>query len=76
VPHDLWGEAVRAVVVLRPGHRATARELMMFLRGDLAPFKIPTAFDIVDRLPRNPSGKILRRTLREPFWAGRDRRVN
>jgi fatty-acyl-CoA synthase len=52
-------------VVLRPGATATPRELLLSLRGRLADYKIPGAYHIVDELPRNPSGKILRRAVRE-----------
>lgn len=76
VPDDRWGEAVHAFVALRPGHRATPHDLRTFLRGRLADFKIPTKYAFLDAIPRNPSGKILRRTLREEFWSDRDRAVN
>jgi acyl-CoA synthetase (AMP-forming)/AMP-acid ligase II len=76
VPHEQWGEAIHAFVALRPGQQATARELMMSLKGVIADFKIPTQYDFIDAVPRNPSGKILRRTLRERFWAAMDRNVN
>ncbi|MGJ5755152.1 fatty-acyl-CoA synthase [Streptomyces puniciscabiei] len=65
VPDPQWGEAVRACVVLAPGARATPRELMLHLRGRIADYKIPTSYVFVDTLPRNPSGKVLRRILRE-----------
>jgi fatty-acyl-CoA synthase len=65
VPDPRWGEAVRAAVVARDGAQATPRELMVFLRSKLADFKIPTAYTFVDDLPRNPTGKVLRRVLRE-----------
>ena len=64
VPDPRWGQAVKAVVVLHPDQRATVRELLVFLRGRIADFKIPTQYDFVDSLPRNPTGKILRRMLR------------
>lgn len=76
IPHELWGEAVRAFVVYRPGTRATPRELMLFLRDELADFKIPTSYEVIDRLPRNPSGKLMRRVLREKFWQGMERGVH
>jgi fatty-acyl-CoA synthase/long-chain acyl-CoA synthetase len=76
VPDERWGEAVRAFVVVRPGTTATPRELMMSLKGRIADFKIPTGYEFVDTLPRNPSGKILRRQLRDTFWQGRQRKVN
>ncbi|MFJ4920598.1 fatty acid--CoA ligase [Streptomyces sp. NPDC088725] len=65
LPDARWGEAVHACVVLRPGATVTPRELVLSLRGRLADYKIPTDFHIVEALPRNPSGKILRRTVRE-----------
>jgi fatty-acyl-CoA synthase len=65
LPDPRWGEAVHACVVLRPGATATPRELLLSLRGRLADYKIPGAYHIVDELPRNPSGKILRRAVRE-----------
>ncbi|UVS82002.1 long-chain-fatty-acid--CoA ligase [Actinokineospora sp. UTMC 2448] len=65
LPHPLWGEAVHACVVLRPGETATARELMVYLSGRIADYKIPTEWEFPDSVPRNPSGKILRRVLRE-----------
>jgi fatty-acyl-CoA synthase len=69
VPHPRWGEAVHAAVVLRSGQGVTPRELMVFLRGRLAGFKIPTGYSFVGALPRNPTGKVLRRVLREEFRA-------
>jgi long-chain acyl-CoA synthetase len=76
VPDDKWGETVKAVVVPVPGADATATELIDWCRQRLAAFKCPTSIDWLDALPRNPSGKILKRQLREPYWAGRERRVN
>ncbi|MGW7524962.1 long-chain-fatty-acid--CoA ligase [Streptomyces sp. NPDC054783] len=70
VPDPQWGEAVRACVVLAPGARATPRELMLHLRGRIADYKIPTSYVFVDALPRNPSGKVLRRILREQHGDG------
>lgn len=64
---DRWGEVAKAVVVLRPGTRATPRELMLSLRGRIADFKIPTRWEFVAALPRNPTGKVLRRELRDPI---------
>lgn len=67
VPHERWGEAVQACVVLRPGNTVKARELMLSLKGRLADFKIPTRYEFVEHIPRNPTGKIVRRHLREQF---------
>ncbi|MFB6819302.1 long-chain-fatty-acid--CoA ligase [Streptomyces sp. NPDC056347] len=65
VPDARFGEAVHAAVVLREGARVRPRELLLFLRGRIADYKIPFAYHFLDDLPRNPSGKILRRTVRE-----------
>jgi len=64
VPDQRWGQAVKAVIVLHRDKQATMRDLMVFLRGRIADFKIPTQYDFVDSLPRNPTGKVLRRMLR------------
>ena len=76
VPDDQWGEAVKAVVVAKPGHQIDAAGIIAFARTRIAHFKAPKSVDIIDALPRNASGKILRKDLREPYWAGRERRVN
>ncbi|WP_378733444.1 long-chain-fatty-acid--CoA ligase [Nocardia brasiliensis] len=76
VPDDVLGESVHAFVACRPGERVRVRELMTFCREHLAWFKIPVRFEFVDRIPRNPSGKILRWQLRDRFWAERERQVN
>ncbi len=75
VPDDRWGEAVKAVVALRPGQQATGPEIIEFARERLAHYKCPSTVDITGALPRNPSGKVLKRTLRAPYWEGRDRQV-
>jgi acyl-CoA synthetase (AMP-forming)/AMP-acid ligase II len=72
VPHPRWGEAVRAAVVLRPDHEASPRDLMRFLRGRVADFKIPTGYSFVTDLPRNPNGKVLRRVLRDELSDAED----
>lgn len=76
VPDPKWGEAVKAIVALRDGETATAEDIIAFARSRIAGFKVPKSVDFIDALPRNPSGKILRRFLREPYWEGHDRRVN
>ncbi|NBU28734.1 MAG: fatty acid--CoA ligase, partial [Caulobacteraceae bacterium] len=75
VPDERWGEAVKGIVVLKGGMTATAEDLMAHCRGLIAGYKCPKSIDFVDVLPRNPSGKVLRRELRAPFWAGRERMV-
>ena len=76
VPDDRWGETVKAVVVRAAGSAVEADDIIGYARERLAHYKCPTSVDFVDALPRNPSGKILKRELREPYWAGRQRRVN
>ena len=75
VPDDRWGEAVKAVVALRAGQQATGPEIIEFARERLAHYKCPSTVDITGALPRNPSGKVLKRTLRAPYWEGRDRQI-
>ncbi len=76
VPDDTWGEAVKAFVVTADGQRADADELVAFVRQRIAGYKRPRSVEFVGELPRNASGKVLRRELREPYWRGADRRVN
>ena len=76
VPDDRWGEAVKAMVVLKPGAEPDPASIIAFARTRIAAYKAPKSVDFIPALPRNASGKILRRELREPFWAGRERRVN
>jgi acyl-CoA synthetase (AMP-forming)/AMP-acid ligase II len=76
VPDEQWGEAVKAVVVPRSGTTPDAAAIIAWTRSRIAGFKTPKSIDFIEALPRNASGKILRRQLREPYWAGRERRVN
>jgi len=76
VPDDRWGEAVKAVVVLKPGVEADETDIVQFARARIAAFKAPKSVDFVSVLPRNAAGKVLKRALREPYWAGRERHVN
>jgi len=76
VPDDKWGEAVKAVCVPKPGHTIDPASIIAWARERLASFKVPKSVDVIEALPRNPSGKILRRQLREPYWAGRERQIN
>ncbi len=75
VPDEQWGETVKAIVVLREGQAAAEEEIIEFCRGKLGGFERPRSVDFVSELPRNPSGKVLKRELREPYWAGHKRRV-
>jgi fatty-acyl-CoA synthase/long-chain acyl-CoA synthetase len=74
IPSDEWGEAVHAVVK-RGNDALDAHTLIEWARGHLAGYKIPRSISFIEEIPRNASGKILKKVLREPFWAGRDRRV-
>lgn len=76
VPDDKWGESVKAIIVPKPGIEVDPAEIIAFARTRIAGFKVPKSIDIAESLPRSPSGKILRRMLRDPFWVGRERRVN
>ena len=75
VPDAKWGEAVKAIVVKAQDSDPSEAELITFAREHLAGFKLPKSVDFADVLPRNPSGKLLKRELREPYWAGVERRI-
>jgi acyl-CoA synthetase (AMP-forming)/AMP-acid ligase II len=75
IPDDHWGERVHAVVALRPDASATPQEIIDFARSRIAHFKCPRSLDLVSALPKTGSGKIQKAALREPFWAGRERRI-
>jgi len=76
VPDPRWGEAVKAIVVKKPGLEADPTDIIAFARERIAGYKLPKTVDFIDVLPRNPSGKVLRKDLRTPYWEGRDRQVN
>ncbi|GAA2687666.1 acyl-CoA synthetase [Actinoplanes palleronii] len=78
VPHDEWGEQIKAVVQPAPGARAGPEltvELLVFLTERLAKFKLPRSVDYAEELPRDPNGKLYKRLLRDPYWAGRERAI-
>jgi len=76
IPDDRWGEVPIAIVVRRPGTTLTKADVMSYARKHLASFKMLRSVEFADALPRNASGKILKRVLREPYWSGRAKRVN
>lgn len=76
VPDEKWGETVHAVVATRPGAAVTADDLIEHCRSLIASYKKPTGITFVSDLPKQENGKIDKSALREPFWAGRERRVN
>jgi long-chain acyl-CoA synthetase len=76
VPDDRWGETVKAIVVLSPGADVEDPDLIAHCRDRLAHYKCPTSVDRTDALPRNPSGKILKRELRAPYWMQQERKIH
>jgi long-chain acyl-CoA synthetase len=76
VPDDHWGEVVHAVVVLKPGQAATAEEVIAHCHARVANYKCPKSIAFLDALPKSGAGKILKRELREPYWAGHERHVH
>jgi fatty-acyl-CoA synthase len=75
VPDAQWGEVPKALVVLKVGHHTEAGELVHFCRERMAHFKAPKSVEFVEALPKTATGKIQKFTLREPYWAGHDKRV-
>ncbi len=75
VPDDRWGEVPKAVVVAAQGANVDPDALIAYCREHLAAYKCPKTVDVVDELPRNLTGKILKKQLREPYWQGRERTI-
>ena len=78
IPHEDWGEEVKAVVEPAPGVEAgdeLARDILQYCGGRLARFKTPRSIDFVAEMPRDPNGKLYKRKLRDPYWEGRDRAI-
>ena len=75
IPDEKWGESVQAVVELSAGESTTPEELIAWCQERLARYKCPRQVDILDELPRNPTGKLLKRDLRKPYWENRDRAI-
>jgi len=76
VPDDCWGEVAKALVVLREGQPATEEEILDVCRRHLGGFKVPKTVEFMESLPKGGTGKILKKALREKYWAGRERRVH
>jgi acyl-CoA synthetase (AMP-forming)/AMP-acid ligase II len=76
VPDPKWGEAVKAIVVLKRGQKATAQEIIQFCKHRMAHYKAPKSIDFMDTLPRTGSGKIHKKGLRDPYWSGYDKKVH
>jgi acyl-CoA synthetase (AMP-forming)/AMP-acid ligase II len=75
VPDDYWVERVHAVIVLKPGARVEAEEIIEFCKKRIASYKAPKSVEFMDSLPKTPSGKILKRELRDKYYKGRERKV-
>jgi acyl-CoA synthetase (AMP-forming)/AMP-acid ligase II len=76
VPHDKWGETVKALVVLAPGADASEADLIAYCKSKLAGYKCPTTVEFRDELARTATGKLQKFKLRGPYWEGRERQVN
>ncbi|HKV43767.1 MAG TPA: fatty acid--CoA ligase [bacterium] len=76
VPDERWGETPKALVVLKPGQRAAAEEIIAHCRSRLAGFKVPSSVEFRDTLPKTGTGKITKHELREPYWRGYEKRVH
>lgn len=72
---DKWGESVVAVVVLRPGALLTEQEVIEYCKENMASYQAPKSVKFVEALPRNPSGKVLKRQLRQPYWEGHEFKI-
>jgi acyl-CoA synthetase (AMP-forming)/AMP-acid ligase II len=75
IPDDLWGESVKAFVVLKPGMQANEEDIISVCRENLSSYKKPKSVDFVSALPKNHAGKVLKTELRERYWKGRERQV-
>jgi len=75
VPDQTWGEAIKAIVSLKPGKKATQEEIINFCKDHLASYKKPKSVEFIPEIPKNPYGKVLKRELREKYWVGEARRV-
>ena len=75
VPHEQWGEEIKALVVLREGERITEKEVLDFCKEHLAGYKRPRSVEFIDDFPRTATGKILKRILRKPYWEGQERQI-
>ena len=75
IPDEQWGEAVKAVVVLKPGATATEAEIIETAARHLASYQKPRSVDFVDSLPKAPTGKILKHSLRAPYWESKQAQV-
>ena len=75
VPDEKWGECVKAIIVPKPGCSPMSEDIITYAKTRIAGYKCPKSVDVTDALPRNASGKVLRRHLREPYWKDAKRQV-
>jgi long-chain acyl-CoA synthetase len=75
IPDDEWGESVKAYVVLKPDTTATEDDIIETAKANLASYQKPRSVEFIDELPKAPTGKILKRVLRDPYWADEERDV-
>jgi acyl-CoA synthetase (AMP-forming)/AMP-acid ligase II len=75
VPDKKWGEAVKAVIVLESGSTVSEEQIIAYVKTKIAGYKVPKSIDFTDALPRNPTGKLLKRELRAPYWKDQERQV-
>jgi len=75
VPDPKWGEAVKAIIVLKEGQEISEEEVFQYCKANLAGYQVPKSVDFVSLLPRNPSGKILKKELRAPYWEGQEAKI-
>jgi len=76
IPDPKWGEAVKAIVVLKHGEKATAQEIIQFCKHRIANYKAPKSIDFIDALPKTGSGKIHKKELRDKYWEGYEKKVH
>jgi long-chain acyl-CoA synthetase len=76
VPDEKWGEAVKGIVVLKPGSEATEEELIRFCKERIARYKAPKSIDFISALPKTGSGKIEKKKLRDPYWPDANKKIH
>jgi len=76
VPNEKYGEVVKACIVKKEGSDLTEEDVINFCKDRIASYKKPQSIDFIDEVPRNASGKVLKKVLREPYWKDQDRQVS
>jgi acyl-CoA synthetase (AMP-forming)/AMP-acid ligase II len=75
VPDVKWGEAVKAVIELNPGQSVSAEDIIALCKDKLGSVMAPKTVDFIERLPRSPAGKVLKKDLRETYWLGHSKKI-